>query len=915
MKNVMNRKLISLLLALVMVIGLLPAAALAVETDEFTVVLSVEGLTLGQGIYIEPTAYTLDEINTLIAQEGYGPYTEETLTAAMATLAMFLDKGVEYTNTGAWDNGFYLSGIKDVDTGEVDIPAIITENGGPDNDSHDGNTDEWLEEFDYNWMSGWMLTVNDYMINVGSSGWVFQEGVANGNCQDYGNLYVVRWQFTVNGYGADLGYGTEWNSAYYEHVNKDLLYASYALSDDAEAKAGALSVMENLTATDEEVTTALALFAAEEEAPAPDTGESQNVSAILNATMAQMAATVTAPVFGTTAGEWTVLSLARGGYYTQDNAYFADYYDRIVETVNTTAASVNLNGALHKVKSTENSRLIVALASIGKDATSVGDWNLITPYEDFDWITKQGINGPIWALIALDSHDYQTTDTTIRQQCIDYILNAQLDDGGWALSGTISDPDMTAMALQALVNYKDQSAVAAAAEEAFDWLSSVQLDDGGYSSWGTVNSESTAQVIVAAVTWDIDPDTDSRFVKNGYSAVDALLSYYMEAEAEFEHTSGGGTDAMSTDQACYALAAYTRFLNSKNALYDMSDVTFESIGSDDESTGSDELTATLGIPAEVEGVAGTAFNAVISINKWDNEAGYKLIDFIMTVPAGVSVTGITPGSRLSGGEVSYNLEVETGKLRVVYFDANENNTLEISGTEFPAELFTIGFQLDGAPDAETKLDFAITGMSVKLTSDSEDEASMIIVKTTNPDGTTVGGSVNVVTGVSFSAVCLYTGDDVDLIPSTKKAVAVAVTGISNGSKLTYNDGTNEIAFKYSAEITEKTGVSTYVALVGAAIDTAKFVDKANFTVSSDDAAAVTFADSNGDGVINAQDALAAVDSWLRKSGEPTDDQILVLNVNGDSRINTFDALGIVEAFVNGSTYGVVNKAATLSTNS
>lgn len=923
MRKNITLKVLSLMLALIMVIGLLPATALAVETDEFTVVVSVEGLTLGQGIYVEPTAYTLTEINDLIAQEGYGPYTEETLTAAMATLAMFIDKGLEYEYTGNWEDSFYLSSIKDLDTGVVDIPAFITENGGPDNESHDGNYDEYLGEFDYSNMSGWMITVNDFMIDVGSAGWLFRDGVTSGKCEDYGNTYVVRWQFTLWGYGSDLGYSTEWNTAYWEHSNKDMLYAAYALSDDAAAKASALSVMANIEATADEIAAAEALFetASEEEDTSTDTGRTaQDVSAVLDATMAQMAATVTEPVFGTTAGEWTVLSLARGGYYETGADYFEEYYNRIVETVNETAASVTLaNGALHQTKSTENSRLILALSSIGKDSTSVGDWNLIAPYEDFTWIKKQGINGPIFTLIALDTNNYQTEDTTIRQQCVDYILSQQLDDGGWALSDTTSDPDITAMALQALYNYKDQSAVVNAAEEAFSWLSSAQLDDGGYSSWGTINSESIAQVIVATTTWGINPDTDSRFVKNGSSAVDAILGYYVEDEAAFEHTSGGGTDAMATDQACYALVAYDRFINGENSLYNMSDVTFESIGSDDDSevdSSTSEMTASLGVPAEIEGTTGTSFNAVISIDKWDNEAGYKLIDFIMTIPDGLTVTGVTAGSRLSGGEVSYNveeLEDGTGKLRVVYFDANENNPLEISGTEFPAEVFVISFQLDEDLTAGTKLDFAITGMSVKLTSDSEDEASMVIVNTTNSDGTSVGGSTGVVTGVSFSAVCLYTGDDVDLIPSTKMAVAVAVTGINNGSKLSYNDGTNEIEFKYSAEITAKTGVSTYVALVDSSIAMENFVNKNYFTITSAEAEAITFADANGDGVINAQDALAAVDAWLRKGEEPTDDAILVLNVNGDSRINTFDALGIVEAFVNSSDYNVVTKAATLAT--
>ena len=143
---------------------------------------------------------------------------------------------------------------------------------------------------------------------------------------------------------------------------------------------------------------------------------------------------------------------------------------------------------------------------------------------------------------------------------------------------------------------------------------------------------------------------------------------------------------------------------------------------------------------------------------------------------------------------------------------------------------------------------------------------------------------------------------------------MSVVGIDNVTKLNFNDGTNAYEFKYSAEISEKTGVATYVALVDASIEMTQFVNKANFTFASDNASEITFGDANGDGVINAQDALAAVDTWLRKTDAPDDDEILALNVNGDSRINTFDALGIVEAFVDNSEYLVVTKAATLSTN-
>ena len=645
------------------------------------------------------------------------------------------------------------------------------------------------------------------------------------------------------------------------------------------------------------------------EAPAPEEPEqpreAQSVTTQMNATMAQLAATVTEPVFGTTAGEWTVLCLARGGYYAKDNAYFTDYYNRIVETVNTTATKVDMSGALHKSKSTENSRLIVALSALGIDATSVGDWDLVEAYSanGFSWIKKQGLNGTIWTLIALDSGNYATSDPTVRQQCVDAIVEAQHDDGGWSLMANktfASDPDITGMALTALYPYRNQAAVAEACGEAFDCLSAIQNDDGTYSSGGAKCSESCSWVIVSTTTWGINPDTDSRFIKNGKSVVDGLLAHYLSDSATFQHIIGAGSNAMATDQSCYALVAYDRFLNSKPALFDYSDVTFGTA-----TPSGDEMVATLGLPAEIN--PGAVFNGVISINKWDNEAGYKLIDLIVNIPEGVSVTGVTASNRLEGGEISWNVEAETGKLRIVYFDANENTNLTITGEEFPAELFNVAFKADSAAGG-SKLSVALSGMSVKLTSDSSDENAMVVVNTD-----TAKGNVDVVVGVSFSAVCLYEGDDVDIIPSTKKAVAVAVTGIAKGSKLTFKDGETEIIFQYSKEVSDKTGISTYVALVDATIDMAKFIDAKNFTIGAVSEDAITFGDINGDGEINAQDALAAVDTWLRKGEQPTDLQILTMNVNGDSRINTFDALGIVEAFVNGTEYGVVTKAATITT--
>ena len=901
----MNKRFLSILLAVVMVFTMIPLTAFAngnalltlEELREEKGAITVEAYNIGHGFLVEPSLYTKEGKST-------GDITVDFLTS----------KNINYQGSTS-----YFSGFEFDDTVAPQYPDYLEPYLGELNNEGDGNG--YLAEFDYSQYAGWVYTINDWWASLGADSSVPGQEITDYNTGEPVVLGdIIRWHYTVYGYGADCGFPSNVMAEYMggnlftQEDKSDLIFILAAINDyygnlaTDDVYETALAVAADPLATADDITAQEAAltsyientFFGNEETPR----EAQDVSTVLNAVMAQLATTVAEPSFSSTGGEWTVLSLARGEYYEKNNAYFTDYYNRIVEMVNETAASVNLNGALQKNKSTENSRLIVALSSIGKDATAVGDWNLVTPYNDFDWIKKQGINGPIWALIALDSNGYVTTDSTIRQQCVDYILEKQLDDGGWALSGTTADPDMTGMALQALRAYKDQSAVSAAAEEAFNRLSSIQNDNGGYASWGTVNSESCAQVIVACTAWGINPDTDSRFVKNDNSVVDALLDHYLEDEALFEHVANSGSDLMATEQASYALVSYKRFMNSKTALYDMSDVTFE--GKDEVVVGKPK--ATLGLPAQITDDIGKTFNATISLDQWDNTAGYKLIDFIVDVPEGLSVTAVTAGNRLGGGTVNYNLEASTGKLRVVYFDANNHSDITVSGNAFPAQFFTVTFKVDAANEGD-KLGVNISGMSIKLTSDSTDENAMIIVDTANATG-----SIDVVKGISYSAVCLYTGDDVDLIPSTKKAVAVSVVGIENATKLTYNDGTDEYEFKYSAEISEKTGVATYVALVDASIDMTQFVTKANFTFTDDTASEITFGDSNGDGVINAQDALAAVDTWLRKTDAPDDAEILALNVNSDSRINTFDALGIVEAFVDDSEYLIVTKAATLSTN-
>ncbi|MDR0812810.1 MAG: S-layer homology domain-containing protein [Oscillospiraceae bacterium] len=310
----------------------------------------------------------------------------------------------------------------------------------------------------------------------------------------------------------------------------------------------------------------------------------------LDKTLSFLASTVTAPQFGTGGGEWTVIALARGDY-APFASYFGDYYSRIEKLVQENAGVLPGSSS----KKTEYSRLIIALAAIGKNPRSVGGYDLTAWLSSMSKVTAQGINGAIFALIAIDSAGGDFPDVAAaaavtgydagagnanqvtRQKLIDSILSREIGKGlpaagGFALSGAVPDPDITAMALQALHPYygKD-SAVTAAADRAVSALSSAQQANGGFISWESENAESAAQVIIALTALGIDPAADARFVKSGGSTVDALLRF-ADAGGGFRHVSGGAVDGMATDQAALALAAYSRFLQGKTALYDTSDV-------------------------------------------------------------------------------------------------------------------------------------------------------------------------------------------------------------------------------------------------------------------------------------------------------------------------------------------------------
>lgn len=299
-------------------------------------------------------------------------------------------------------------------------------------------------------------------------------------------------------------------------------------------------------------------------------GFSYDAEDLTQAASRHIADTVPNPSVSSIGGEWAVIALARSGTDVPTSIY-ENYLKNLKEYVK------KCGGVLHKKKSTEYSRVILALTAIGENPEDVDGYNLMTPLGDYEETVWQGVNGAVWALIALDSGGYEVPVNTAakvratREMYVSGILAAQASDGGWTLMDNgASEADITAMAITALAPYQESDEVSAAIERGLTYLSEVQTENGGFFSQGEENCESAAQVLTALCTLGISVD-DSRFIKNGRTVLDSLISYHDGSGGFYHSISHSGNSQMSSEQALYALAALKRFKEGKTAIFDMSD--------------------------------------------------------------------------------------------------------------------------------------------------------------------------------------------------------------------------------------------------------------------------------------------------------------------------------------------------------
>lgn len=312
---------------------------------------------------------------------------------------------------------------------------------------------------------------------------------------------------------------------------------------------------------------------------------------------------------GSSAGDWYPLAMGRLGMEDDYTSYLAVLRADVEERYRT-------EGGLDPSKATEWQRIALAVLACGGDPTEFGTQEDGTPIDliadgSYDRgktapLDQQGINGLIWGLLTMDAMRYeipqQAADT--RDTVIQSLLERQGEDGGFSLTGTASAADVTAMAVQALAPYYNspqiytwtdgdgkerEKSAGQAVDEALDWLSGQQNADGNFGE--AADSETCAQVITALCALGLDPEEDTRFIKDGVTVLDGLMTFAGE-DGGFIHSqvydeenpasSPERSNSMAGEQALCAVTSVLRLRQDMRAFYDfrpeMDDALKEEIG-------------------------------------------------------------------------------------------------------------------------------------------------------------------------------------------------------------------------------------------------------------------------------------------------------------------------------------------------
>ena len=255
------------------------------------------------------------------------------------------------------------------------------------------------------------------------------------------------------------------------------------------------------------------------------------------------------------------------------------FYENRPENYNTSDHPFDIAAKLAKLDTTTNvamtefDRTIMMLTARGFDCTKLSQYNNGKPYIDskgneidnlvaalYNYSGEYTINGPIFALLALDMGTYTIPDNA--RWTRENLINVILDYGNYDEFGI----DMVGAIMYSLAPYQNDDIYGAQIKEKLNLCLEIILrkmnSDFSFGAWGATNSESAAWVMMGLCSMGIDWNADPRFSDGqGHSALQHWMDNFANVNGGyFHHTTSVTNDAMATYQGCYATMWYLKFL-------------------------------------------------------------------------------------------------------------------------------------------------------------------------------------------------------------------------------------------------------------------------------------------------------------------------------------------------------------------
>lgn len=397
-----------------------------------------------------------------------------------------------------------------------------------------------------------------------------------------------------------------------------------------------------------------------------------------------------------------------------------------------------IKGCIERLDTTTNvamtniDRKIMTLTARGIDCSKLSKYNNGEPFIDakgnevddfvsilYNYRGGYTINGPIFALIALDMGNYTIPADAFwtREKLLETILNHRYLSDGFGL-------DMVTMLMQSIGPYMNDPVygerVRAKLEEGLEIVLENFGDKNVYKNpygvqWGGVyTSEGSAQIVCAMSAMGVDCHTDPRMSNGTQSALTALLDYADYSEGYFAHTNTTPKNALATYEGCYATQWYLGFLNNGGAGHPYS-LYYRQF----------DFSRKLSTEAEIH-----SFTLEGKAGEFTTEGEDNIIT--VTLPTGTPLNDMHPQIELSEGakilapdltngitfvkntKTGFTVQAEDGKTTKTYYVVVKlSDEVDPSGAEIYTDTITL-------KDANILRDLDILGKTITTGADSTD---------------------------------------------------------------------------------------------------------------------------------------------------------------------------------------------------